>query len=189
MNLNPRFPPGAWLLSLLLLAPAVQTAAAQTAATQTAATQTASTVRVADAKLPFAVSLPRGWVGVNFKDGLMGVSIASQAKAPAALMRFTFIPKQGKAVNLKTEFLGFEQAVRQGGAALKLVSEKSARYGGVNGLSHVYDLSDKGKKLRMQIWFGSGAKNFYNFQLTDQSLNYSRRAPLFAAALNSVQFR
>ena len=178
MNLNFRFLPGVWLLPLLLLAPAAQTAVAQ-----------ATTVRVADAKLPFAVSLPRGWVGVNFKDGLMGVSIASQAKAPAALMRFTYIPKQGKAVNLKTEFQGFEQAVRQGGAVLKLVSEKSARYGGVNGLSHVYDLSDRGKKLRMQIWFGSGVKNFYNFQLTDQSLSYSKRAPLFAAALKSVQFR
>lgn len=178
MNLKPRFLPSVWLLPLLLMAPAAQTAAAQ-----------AATVRVADAKLPFAVSLPRGWVGVKFKDGLMGVSIASQAKAPAALMRFTYIPKQGKAVNLKTEFLGFEQAVRQGGAALKLVSEKSARYGGVNGLSHVYDLSDKGKELRMHIWFGSGAKNFYNFQLTDQSGSYSKRAPLFAAALKSVQFR
>ena len=184
MNLNPRFLPRVWLLPMLLLAPATQSAAAQSAAVQST-----STVRVADAKLPFAVSLPRGWVGVNFKDGLMGVSIASQAKAPAALMRFTFIPKQGKAVNLRTEFQGFEQAVRQGGAALRLVSEKSARYGGVNGLSHVYDLSDKGKKLRMQIWFGSGVKNFYNFQLTDQSGSYSKRAPLFAVALKSVQFR
>ena len=177
MNLKPRFLSRVWLLPMLLLVP------------DAAAAQTASTIRVSDAKLPFAVSLPRGWVGVNFNDGLKGVSIASQVKAPAALMRFTYIPKQGKSVNLKTEFLGFEQAVRQGGAALKLVSERSARYNGVSGLSHVYDLSDKGKKLRMQIWFGNGVKNFYNFQLTDQAASYSKRVPQFAAALSSVQFR
>ena len=155
----------------------------------TALAATTGTVRVSDPKLPFAVSLPRGWVGVNFKDGLSGVNIASQPKAPAALMRFTFIPKQGKTLVLKNEFLGFEQAVRQGGATLKLVSEKAARYGGVSGLTHIYDLSEKGKNLRMQIWFGSGAKNFYNFQITDQPGTYSKNAALFAAALSSVTFR
>jgi len=155
--------------------------------TAQAATQT-GTVRLSDAKLPFSISLPRGWVGVNFKDGLNGVSIASQPKAPAALMRFTFIPKQGKTLVLKNEFLGFEQAVKQGGAALTLVSEKAVRYGGVNGLTHVYDLTEQGKKLRMQIWFGSGRKNFYNFQLTDAATAYSKHAPLFTAALNSVTF-
>ncbi len=147
------------------------------------------TVRISDPKLPFTVNLPRGWVGVNFKDGLSGISIASQPKAPAALMRFTFIPKQGKTLVLKNEFLGFEQAVRQGGATLKLVSEKSARYGGVSGLTHVYDLSQQGKKLRMQIWFGSGVKNFYNFQLTDAAASYSKNAAVFTSALASVQFK
>lgn len=169
----------------LLLIPSLTAALLSPAAQAT--TQT-GTVRLSDAKLPFAISLPRGWVGVNFKDGLNGVSIASQPKAPAALMRFTFIPKQGKTLVLKNEFLGFEQAVKQGGATLKLVSEKAARYGGVNGLTHVYDLTEQGKKLRMQIWFGSGVKNFYNFQLTDAAATFSKHAPQFTAALNSVAF-
>lgn len=173
--MNPRLVLIAGLLAPALLAPLTQ--AAQT-----------GTVRISDPKLPFAVNLPRGWVGVNFKDGLTGVSIASQPKAPAALMRFTFIPKQGKTLVLKNEFLGFEQAVKQGGTTLNLISEKSVRYGGVNGLSHVYDLAQQGKKLRMQIWFGSGVKNFYNFQLTDQAPTYSKNAVLFAAALKSVRF-
>lgn len=156
--------------------------------TTTALAAQTGTVRITDAKLPFAVSLPRGWVGVNFKDGLAGISIASQPKAPAALMRFTYIPKQGKTLNLGTEFKGFEQAVRQGGATLKLVSEKSVKYGGVGGLTHIYDLSQGGRKLRMQIWFGSGSKNFYNFQLTDQTATYSKNAALFASALGSLKF-
>jgi hypothetical protein len=175
--MNPRLVLLAGLLAPTLLAPPAQAATAPT-----------GPVRVAAPGLPFTVYLPRGWVGVNFKDGLNGVSIASRAKAPAALMRFTFIPKQGKALVLKNEFRGFEQAVRQGGTTLKLISERSVRYGGVNGLSHVYDLAQQGKKLRMQIWFGSGVKNFYNFQLTDQATTYSKNAALFAAALKSVRF-
>jgi len=151
--------------------------------------QAAGTVRVSDPKLPFSVTLPSSWVGVNFKDGLSGVSLASQAKSPAALMRFTFIPKQGRTLNLKSEFMGFEQAVRQGGATLKLVSEKPATYGGVGGLTHMYDLTQKGKTLRMQIWFGNGSKNFYNFQLTDQSSTFAKRQPQFTAALASVKFK
>ncbi|WP_424951471.1 hypothetical protein [Deinococcus sp.] len=175
--MNTRIVKSRMLLTAGLLAVSAVAQAAQT-----------GTVRLSDAKLPFSISLPRGWVGVQFKDGLSGVSIASQAKAPAALMRFTFIPKQGKTLVLKDEFAGFEQAVKQGGTTLRLVSEKAVRYGGVTGLSHVYDLTQQGKKLRMQIWFGGGVKNFYNFQLTDVAGTYSKRAPLFAAALNSVKF-
>lgn len=170
-----------------LLASPAQAATTQAGAAQTGSTSS-GTVRLSNTSLPFSVSLPRGWVGVDFKDGLKGVSIASQPKAPAALMRFIFIPKQGKTLVLKDEFLGFEQAVKQGGATLTLVSERATRYGGVNGLTHIYTLTEQGKKLRMQIWFGSGAKNFYNFQLTDAASTFSKYAPAFTAALNSVTF-
>lgn len=166
------------LLAPLLLATMLLASAAQ-----------AATVRFADPQAPFAVTLPGGWVGVKFNDGLAGVSIASRPKAPAALMRFTFLPKQGKTVDLGAEFLGFEQAVRQGGTTVRLVSSRAARYGGVGGLIHVYDLTQKGKNLRTQLWFGSGKKNFYNFQLTDARSTYDKNAPLFAAALKSVTFR
>jgi hypothetical protein len=165
-------------LSSLLVAPLLLASAAQ-----------AATVRFSNPSAPFSVTLPSGWVGVKFNDGLGGVSIASRPKAPAALMRFTFLPKQGKVLNLNSEFLGFEQAVRQGGTTVRLVSSRAARYGGVNGLVHVYDLSQKGKNLRTQLWFGSGKKNFYNFQLTDARTTYDKNAPLFAAALKSVTFK
>jgi hypothetical protein len=170
-------------LASLLVAPLLLVSAAQ------AAPLSNTTVRFSNPSAPFSVNLPSGWVGVKFNDGLGGVNIASRPKAPAALMRFTFLPKQGKVVNLNTEFLGFEQAVRQGGTTIKLVSSKAARYGGVNGLIHVYDLSQKGKNLRSQLWFGSGKKNFYNFQLTDARTTYDKNAPLFAAALKSVAFK
>jgi hypothetical protein len=167
-----------------VLALPVQTALAQAALT---------TLRVSDPRMPFSVSLPRGWVGLDLKDGQAGVTIASKAKSPAAMMRFVLIAKQGKApvLNpvLKREFADFEQAVQQSGATLKLVSEKPVQYGGVSGLTHVYDLSQKGKQVRMQIWFGSGSKNFYNFQLTDQKGTYSKNAGLFEAALKSVKFK
>ncbi|MGI8748071.1 MAG: hypothetical protein ACR2J4_06965, partial [Deinococcus sp.] len=132
------------------------------------------TVRVSDPRLPFAVSLPRGWHGVGFKDGLSGVNIASSLKPPAALMRFNYLPRSGRTPDLRAEFRGFEGAVRQGGTTVKLRSERPARYGGVSGLTHVYDLSGRGKGLRMQVWFGLGPKNFYSFQLTDAASHYAR---------------
>ncbi|GGQ96177.1 hypothetical protein GCM10008957_05470 [Deinococcus ruber] len=147
------------------------------------------TIRVSDPAIPFTISLPTGWLGVRFNDGLRGVNIASAPKAPAALMRFTFIPKQGQSLDLANEFRAFEGAVTQGGGTLKLLSSSTARYGGVTGLTHVYTLSEKGKNLKMQIWFGNGRKNFYNFQLTDAATDFSKHLPLFTAALASVQFQ
>ncbi len=174
----------------LSIAHAASTAskAAQSKVAQTRPIQS-RTVRVSDPRLPFAVSLPRGWHGVGFKDGLEGVNIAFSLKPPAALMRFNYLPRSGRTPDLRAEFRGFEGAVRQGGTTVKLRSERPARYGGVSGLTHVYDLSGRGKSLRMQVWFGLGPKNFYSFQLTDAASHYARTAPLFAAALGSVKFR
>ncbi|ULH16644.1 hypothetical protein MF271_08745 [Deinococcus sp. KNUC1210] len=168
--------------TLLLAALALSTAAAQGNAP-------GKTIRLSDPALPFTISLPTGWLGVRFNDGLRGVNIASARKSPAALMRFTFIPKQGQSLNLANEFRAFEGAVTQGGGTLKLLSSKAARYGGVTGLTHVYTLNEQGKNLKMQIWFGNGRKNFYNFQLTDAATDFSKHLPLFTAALTSVQFQ
>ena len=176
---SPRLRPLSTSFVLLALATA---ATAQSAAP-------GKTVRLSDPALPFAVTLPTGWLGVKFGDGLRGVNIVSARQAPAALMRFTYIPKQGQALDLASEFRAFEGAVKQGGGTLKLLSSRSARYGGVTGLTHVYALSEQGKSLKMQIWFGNGHKNFYNFQLTDQASTFAKRLPLFTAALASVQFQ
>ena len=145
-------------------------------------------IAIKDAKLPFAVSLPRGWVGLNFKDGLGGVTIASQAQPPAALIRLLFIPKNGKVVNLQTEFKNFEGAVKEGGSTLTLKGEKPANYGGVSGILRQYAITNKSGDLSMRVWFGNGAKNFYSFQLTVPSEAFERVNPLFERVLATVKF-
>ncbi|MFC4452753.1 hypothetical protein [Deinococcus sonorensis] len=159
-----------------------------TAALLALASASAQTVRVSDPKLPFSVSVPKTWVGVQFKDNISGLSVASAPKAGAALMRFNFIPKQGRKLVLTDEFAGFEQAVKQGGNTLKLVSSKNVSYGGVAGILRTYDMVQKKHPVRMRLWFGNGAKNFYSFQLTDTQANFSKSAPIFAAALSSLKF-
>lgn len=52
-------------------------------------------VGFSDPKLPFTVSLPKGWLGVDFKDGTSGVSIVSAKAPPATLMRLLFVDKAG----------------------------------------------------------------------------------------------
>lgn len=152
----------------------------------------ASTVTLKTAALPFTVAVPSGWVGLDFKDGIAGVSIASAPKQPAALMRFNFIPKKNGPVVLVNEFAAFEGSVRGGGGTLVRTAERPANYGGVAGLQRDYTLTQKldnrAVALKMRVWFGNGARNFYSFQLTDRAENYARTLPLFQAALNSVRF-
>ncbi|AZI42650.1 hypothetical protein EHF33_07715 [Deinococcus psychrotolerans] len=154
---------------------------------QTAAVQT-PLVKVTDAKLPFDVSLPRGWVGLNLKDGLGGITIASQPQPPAALMRLLYIPKNGKKVDLKSEFSSFEKAVEGSGSALTFKGEKPANYGGVSGLMRQYVITSKEGTLVMRVWFGNGAKNFYSFQLTVPSQAFERVNKTFEQVLATIKF-
>jgi len=154
---------------------------------QTAQAQT-PLVKITDAKLPFTVSLPKGWVGLNLKDGLGGVTVASQAQPPAALIRLLFIPKNGKTVDLKNEFSSFEKAVKESGSALTFKGEKPANYGGVSGLLRQYVITSKNDTLVMRVWFGNGAKNFYSFQLTVPSNAFERLSKTFDQVLATVNF-
>jgi len=154
---------------------------------QTAQAQT-PLVKITDAKLPFTVSLPKGWVGLNLKDGLGGVTVASQAQPPAALIRLLFIPKNGKTVDLKNEFSSFEKAVKESGSALTFKGEKPANYGGVSGLLRQYVITSKNDTLIMRVWFGNGAKNFYSFQLTVPSNAFERLSKTFDQVLATVNF-
>ncbi len=149
---------------------------------------TAPLVAIKSGTLPFAVSLPQGWVGINLRDGLGGVTIASQAQPPAALMRLLFIPKNGKAVNLADEFKSFEAAVKESGSTMTLQSEKAANYGGVSGTMRQYSIKNKTGALVMRVWFGNGAKNFYSFQLTAPSNMFAKMNPMFNKVLATVAF-
>ncbi|AWN24462.1 hypothetical protein DKM44_04180 [Deinococcus irradiatisoli] len=145
-------------------------------------------MKIKSGALPFAVSLPQGWVGINLKDGLGGVTIASQAQPPAALIRLLFIPKNGKVIDLKNEFKSFEAAVKESGSTMTLQSEKAANYGGVSGLMRQYSIKNKTGTLAMRVWFGNGAKNFYSFQLTVPSDMFAKMNPLFDKVLATVDF-
>lgn len=146
-------------------------------------------VPINEPKLPFAVSLPKGYLGADFGDAAFGVSIVSAKAPPATLMRLLYTPKNGAAVNLGTEFQKFEAGVRTSGAALKQTSSRAVRYGGVGGTEREYTLTHPQGQLRMRVWYGSGAKNLYSFQLTDSPARYAAASALFSKVLATVRFR
>lgn len=146
-------------------------------------------VAVNEPKLPFSVSLPKGYLGADFGDGALGVSIVSAKAPPATLMRLLYTPKNGAAVNLNAEFKKFEAGVGASGAALKQTSSRAARYGGVGGTEREYTLTHREGQLRMRVWYGSGAKNLYSFQLTDSPARYAAASALFSKVLATVRFR
>ncbi|ADV67086.1 hypothetical protein [Deinococcus maricopensis] len=165
------------------------TLAALTFAAAPALAQAQGYVRVQDAKLPFSVDLPKGWVGLKTNDGLAGITAASAAKPPAAMIRLIFIPKNGKTVNLPVELAAFEKSVQADGTKLSRLTEKSVAYGGVSGIERTYNMTIKGQAYKMRLWFGNGAKNFYSFQHINTTAGYAKTDPAFTRALTSLKFR
>lgn len=157
-----------------------------TAASQSADAQTL--VPFKDAKLPFTVSLPKGWLGADFGDGALGLSLVSAKAPPATLIRLLFTPKNGAVVNLNSEFQKFEAGIKASGASTKQLSSRSVRYGGVSGAEREYTLSHPGGQLRMRVWYGNGAKNLYSFQLTDSPARFTQANALFGKVLSSLRF-
>lgn len=164
------------LVSLLLGSALVGPAAAQTL------------VPFKDARLPFTVNLPQGWLGAQFDDGTSGVSVVSAKTPPATLIRLLFMPKNGKNPELKQEFVSFEEGVRQTGGRLKLLGGRNVAYGGVRGIEREYSLTHPKGQLRLRIWFGNGAKNLYSFQVTDTPERFAASNALFSRVLASVRF-
>ncbi|GAA0500775.1 hypothetical protein [Deinococcus depolymerans] len=140
-------------------------------------------------KLPFSVSMPKGWLGVNFEDGALGVSAVSAKAPPATLIRLLYAAKAGGNPTAPTEFQKFEQGVRSTGASLKQTASRTVRYGGVNGLEREYTLTHPKGKLNMRVWYGIGAKNLYSFQLTDTPARYAAASSTFSKVLATVKFR
>ncbi|MEW6422811.1 MAG: hypothetical protein AB1511_13985 [Deinococcota bacterium] len=141
-----------------------------------------------DPRLPFTVSLPKGWLGANFGDGIQGVSVVSAKTPPATMIRLLFMPKNGRVADLNRELADFETGVKQTGGTLKRLSSKAARYGGVSGIEREYALNHSKGQLRLRIWFGNGAKNLYSFQVTDTPERFAASSALFSRVLASVRF-
>ncbi|WP_019585197.1 hypothetical protein [Deinococcus apachensis] len=146
-------------------------------------------VPIQDSRLPFTVSLPKGWLGVDLKDGLSGVTAVSAKTPPASMIRLLFTPKNGKNPELKQEFRNFEAGVAQTGGKLKLYRGRNVSYGGVRGVEREYGLSHPKGHLRLRVWFGNGSKNLYSFQITDTPERYKTSNALFSRVLASVRFR
>ncbi|WP_309569864.1 hypothetical protein, partial [Deinococcus sp.] len=144
---------------------------------------------VDDPKLPFRVSLPAGWLGADFGDAAAGVSVVSAKAPPATLIRLLYTPKNGAATDLNTEFRKFEAGVASSGVTLRRQSSVTAKYGGVGGVERQYVLTHPKGQLRMRVWYGSGAKNLYSFQLTDSPQRYAPASALFSKVLASLRFR
>lgn len=142
-----------------------------------------------DPRLPFTVSLPKGWLGVKFEDGASGVSLVSSKKPPATLMRLLFAAKGGAAVNLAQEFQKFETGMKGGGMSVKQTASRQVKYGGVSGMEREYLLTHPKGKVQMRVWYGNGAKNLYSFQLTDDPARYGQASALFSKVLATVKFR
>ncbi|MGM9321620.1 hypothetical protein [Deinococcus aquaticus] len=181
----PRFPHAA---SLTALRPAL---AGTLLVLGLAGTQAGAQTLVAinEPKLPFTVSLPKSWLGVNFNDGAAGISVVSAKAPPATLMRLLYTPKGNGQPTPASEFSKFEQGVKSTGAAIQQTASRTVGYGGVSGVERSYTLTHPKGKLNMRVWYGVGAKNLYSFQLTDTPERFSAASATFSKVLASVKFR
>lgn len=166
------------------------TAAALTLGAASLGTAGAQTlVPFSDAKLPFKVSLPQGWLGADFTDGTSGVSLVSAKAPPATLIRLLFMPKQGAAMDLNAEFGKFVAGLRSSGVTVKQLSNVQAKYGGVSGIERQYNVTHPQGQLNLRVWYGNGSKNLYSFQLTDSPARYAVASALFSKVLATVKFQ
>ncbi|MDV6374667.1 hypothetical protein [Deinococcus arenicola] len=141
-----------------------------------------------DPKLPFKVSLPQGWLGVDFDDGISGLSMVSAKAPPATLIRLLFSPKQDAPADLNAEFGKFVEALRSSGVTVKQLSNAKATYGGIGGIERQYSVTHPKGQLNVRVWYGNDAKNLYSFQLTDSAARYAAASTTFSKILATVQF-
>ncbi len=176
------------LLPCLMAAAFAQTAPPPARSAPPGATSAKSPLLAYKSNLPFDVSLPPDWQSIELQDGMSGVSIASQKEPPYSMIRLMYLPKEGRSVNLHDEFNNFEAALKQAGVTAERVSEKALNCGGIDGLLRQYNVTSKAGKLSMKIWFASGTRNFYSFQLTSPPSNFAADSTTFDRVLLSVDF-
>lgn len=187
------------LLSFTLLVASLgvsqaQTAPAQTAPAQTTPAQTAPTqttlVAFSDARLPFSISAPGNWLGINLGDGANGLSIVSARTSPATMIRLLFAGKDtGEKINLTVEADNYEEDLKATKLTVRRLSSKEATYGGLRGVEREYQLVGGQTEVRMRVWFADNAGHLFSFQLTDTAPRYAAASELFSRMLATVKFR
>ncbi len=170
--------------------------AAATAVLACAPASAQQMVSYTEDKLPYTVSLPASWYGIQI-EGPAGVNLSPVQKPPfQPLIRLTYIPKV-EAINTASKATAaFEQEMSAGGAVkVRQLGSKAATYGNVPGLETEYALSAADPKkgsgeMRVRLWMGIGAKNVYAFQLLDKPATYAaNRDKVFTPILKSVKFK
>lgn len=147
-------------------------------------------VPFSDAKLPFSVSTPKGWLGVDLGDKTNGLNMVSAKTPPATMIRLLFVPKQSSAnLNLTNEINGFEEGVRSTGVKVSRQSSYTARYGGLSGIERELLITKDGKSVKMRVWFAQGPKNLYSFQVTDTPQRYAAASTLFTKMMGTLKFK
>ena len=147
-------------------------------------------VPFSDARLPFSISAPSNWYGIDLGDGAVGLSMVSAKTKPATMIRLLFAEKDnGEKVNLSTEADNYEADLKSTKLTVKRLSSKDATYGGIKGLEREYQLSGGGSDVRLRVWFGDTAKNLFSFQLTDTAPRYAAASDLFSKMLATVKFK
>lgn len=170
--------------SILLTAPLLLASGALAQTDQTKLTP------FSDARLPFSISAPTTWYGIDLGDGAVGLSMVSAKTKPATMIRLLFAEKDsGEKVNLTTEADNYETDLKASNLTVKRLSSKDATYGGVKGLEREYQLTGGNTDVRLRVWFGDNAKNLFSFQLTDTAPRYAAASGLFSKMLATVKFR
>lgn len=173
------------------LKPQIVMTAAATALLTVSAASAQQFVSYTEDKLPYTVSLPADWYGLQMQ-GPSGVNITSAQKAPfVPLIRLTYIPKVAAVNTLPKAIAAFEKELSGGGKiTLKRLGAKDATYGKLAGKELEYSLTGGGSEMRARLWMGVGAKNVYAFQLLDKPATYAaNRDKIFTPILKSVKFK
>lgn len=148
-------------------------------------------VNYTEDKLPYTVSLPADWYGLQMK-GPAGVNLTAAQKAPfLPLIRLTYIPKTEAVNTLPKAIAAFEKELGAGGSiTLKRLGAKDVSYGNLAGKEIEYSMTGGGNEMRARLWMGIGTKNVYAFQLLDKPATYAaNRDKVFTPILKSVKFK
>ncbi|WP_339096016.1 hypothetical protein ACINK0_12285 [Deinococcus sp. VB343] len=143
-----------------------------------------------DSRLPFTISAPTEWFGINLGDGATGLSIVSGKTAPATMIRLLFVTKEaGEKLSAATEADNYEDDLKSSKLTVKRLSSKEATYGGLKGIEREYQLVGGQTEVRQRVWFADNAKHLFSFQLTDTAARYGAASDTFSKMLATVKFK
>ena len=143
-----------------------------------------------DSRLPFTLSAPTDWFGINLGDGATGLSIVSAKTPPATMIRLLFIQKEaGEVLTAAAEADNYEEDLKSSKLTVKRLSSKEATYGGLKGVEREYQLVGGQTDVRQRVWFADNAKYLFSFQLTDTAARYGAASDTFGKMLATVKFR